>query len=271
LCCANQTVGCDDIGRLQHTLIPRDVIGKHGQQCSGHSTLQTRTGCIDETRRLGARAAEVEAEARTALDHAEVDLVEPVCLSVVLEKIDRAEFAIRQLEQTFLYPLVRHLDHSLHYGRQGGRAITGDEFCYALARHVDRRHESPKIKIQLGRQTSCREDHLKYVLAHAASLDEPYARYAQAFLARVTCIRRPAGEVHTSDVGDMRLDAGPGENLSFGINRASQLNVVLVERSDERIIAAEHVAVARLQCRSGVNRANQVSDYRSLERDLEPH
>jgi len=267
----NETVGCDDLSRTQHSLIPGDVIGQHWQQRSGHAALQTGACCIDETRRLRARSAEVEAKAPTALEHPQVDLVEPVRLAVMLEEVDGAKFAIGQLAQAFLDPLLRHFDHSLHHRRQRPRAITGDEFRDAFARHVDRCNEGPEIKIQLRRQASRREDHLEDVLAHAASFDEPYAWNAQPFLPGVARVGRPAGEVHASNVGDMRLHPGPGEDLSVGIDRAGQLYVVLVERSDERIIAAEHVAVPRLQCGSCANRPNQVSDHGSLERNLEAH
>src|ERR1700722_17579819 len=149
--------------------------------------------------------------------------------------------------------------------------MTRNEFRDAFTRNVDGCNEGSEIEVQLCRQASRREDHLENVLAHATSFNQPHARNAQPFLARVARVRRPAGEIHSSDVGDMRFDSRPGEDLSVAIDRAGQLNVFLVECSDEWIIAAEHVAVARLQCWSGANGPNQVSNYRRLERHLEAH
>jgi hypothetical protein len=69
----------------------------------------------------------------------------------------------------------------------------------------------------------------------------------------------------------MSFNASPGEELPVGVNRASQLNVVLVKCSHERIIAAEHVAVAYFNCRSRVNGTYEVPYHGGLEGDLEAH
>src|SRR5262249_32232390 len=50
-----------------------------------------------------------------------------------------------------------------------------------------------------------------------------------------------------------------------------QLHVVLMERADKRIVAAEHVAVADRKMRALSDRANEVADDRGLERDLQAH
>ena len=69
----------------------------------------------------------------------------------------------------------------------------------------------------------------------------------------------------------MGLYACPGDQLAIHIDGTRQLHIVLMQRTHVRIVAQEHVAVAHLLARLGIDVADQGAHDGRLVSHLKAH
>jgi hypothetical protein len=69
----------------------------------------------------------------------------------------------------------------------------------------------------------------------------------------------------------VRLDTRPGDDPVAGVDRPDHLYVVLMQRTDEGVVADEHVAVAHVQMGFAVDVPDHGAGNGRLKRHLESH
>ena len=86
--------GIADIGlrnldgdRLENAFVPANVASKNGQDAGKQGAAQARTCAVDEAGRLRRGFAHVEGERIALFDGRHLDLIEPVGVAVMVEKI----------------------------------------------------------------------------------------------------------------------------------------------------------------------------------------
>ncbi|MBV6412139.1 MAG: hypothetical protein GAKPKEKM_03060 [Rhodocyclaceae bacterium] len=238
----HRALGDDDLDRLHHALVVRDVRIHHLQQGEDGGRGAGGEGAVHEAVGLGVGARVVE------LDRAVLDLdvdadgeLAALVAAVVVDEAFAAVLAVGDLGDLGFHHLARRLKEGLLVRFVALQAVLVEQFQQAALADGAGAHLGLHVVLH-DVEADVGEDQVPDVFPQLALLDHLHRRDAQRLLPDFDGVRVVAAAHVAADVGLVALDGGPRDQPAGMEDRLVDGDVVVLVAQAEDVVVEDDVA-----------------------------